>query len=98
MGNVYKESLKDIWETSEKIIKLREITEASFPQCLECEARDYCARCLVRNYNESNGDMFAVNHHFCKVAFENKRIVEEEFGEELNLKEENYRKQYLKNS
>lgn len=98
LGNVYKESLKDIWETSEKIIKLREITEASFPQCLECEARDYCARCLVRNYNESNGDMFAVNHHFCKVAFENKRIVEEEFGEELNLKEENYRKQYLKNS
>lgn len=36
-----------------------------------------CARCLVRNYNESGGDMFAVNHHFCEVAFLNKKIVEE---------------------
>ena len=77
LGNVYKQSLKEIWENSERVKKLRKITQASFPQCLECEARDYCARCLVRNYNESGGDMFAVNHHFCDVAFLNKRIVEE---------------------
>lgn len=77
LGNVYKNSLKEIWENSERIKELRKITQASFPQCLECEARDYCARCLVRNYNESGGDMFAVNHHFCDVAFLNKRLVEE---------------------
>ena len=33
--------------------------------------------CLVRNYNESNGDMFKINKHFCEVAFLNKKIVEE---------------------
>lgn len=77
LGNVYKQTLKEIWEESERIKELRKITQASFPQCLECEARDYCARCLVRNYNESGGDMFAVNHHFCDVAFLNKRLVEE---------------------
>lgn len=77
LGNVYKQSLQEIWENSERIKELRKITQASFPQCLECEARDYCARCLVRNYNESGGDMFAVNHHFCDVAFLNKRLVEE---------------------
>ena len=77
LGNVYKQTLKEIWEESERVKELRKITQASFPQCLECEARDYCARCLVRNYNESGGDMFAVNHHFCDVAFLNKRIVEE---------------------
>lgn len=77
LGNVYKQSLQEIWENSERVKELRKITQASFPQCLECEARDYCARCLVRNYNESGGDMFAVNHHFCDVAFLNKRIVEE---------------------
>lgn len=77
LGNVYKQSLKEIWENSERVKQLRKITQASFPQCLECEARDYCARCLVRNYNESGGDMFAVNHHFCDVAFLNKKIVEE---------------------
>lgn len=77
LGNVYKQSLQDIWENSERVKALRKITQASFPQCLECEARDYCARCLVRNYNESGGDMFAVNHHFCDVAHLNKKIVEE---------------------
>ena len=77
LGNVYKQSLQEIWENSERVKELRKITQASFPQCLECEARDYCARCLVRNYNESGGDMFAINHHFCDVAFLNKRLVEE---------------------
>lgn len=77
LGNVYKQSLKEIWENSEKIKELRKITQASFPQCLECDARDYCAMCLVRNYNESGGDMFAINHHFCDVARLNKRLVEE---------------------
>lgn len=77
LGNVYKQSLKDIWENSEKIKALRKITQASFPKCLECEAFDFCSRCLVRNYNESNGDMFAIPQHFCDVAFLNMRIVKE---------------------
>lgn len=83
LGNVYKQSLKEIWENSNRIKELRKITEASFPLCIECEARNYCSRCLVRNYNESGGDMFAVNHHFCDVAFLNKRLVEEYFGKEV---------------
>ena len=77
LGNVYKQSLQEIWENSERVKELRKITQASFPQCLKCEARDYCARCLVRNYNESGGDMFAINHHFCDVAHLNKRLVDE---------------------
>lgn len=77
LGNVYKQSLKDIWLNSQKAKELRAITKAAFPQCLTCEARNYCSACLVRNYNESGGDMFAVNKHFCDVAFLTKRIVEE---------------------
>lgn len=84
LGNVYRQSLAEIWENSERVKELRKITMASFPQCITCEAHDYCRPCLVRNYNESNGDMLAVNHHFCDVAFLNKKIVEEEFGLELH--------------
>ena len=87
LGNIHKQSLQEIWETSERVKALRKITQADFPQCLECEARNYCMRCLVRNYNESNGDMFAVNHHFCDVAFLTKKIVEEEFGSEYERRE-----------
>lgn len=79
-GNVYKRSLKEIWDNSEQFKKVRAITQGDFPQCLRCEARDFCAMCLVRNYNESNGDMFKINEHFCKVAFLNKKIVEEYYG------------------
>lgn len=77
IGNVYKNSLREIWINSEKAKKLRSITKSSFPQCLKCEARNYCSSCLVRNFNENNGDMFAVNKHFCDVAFLTKKLVEE---------------------
>lgn len=76
-GNVYKQTLHEIWETSPQLAKVRAVTQGGFPECLKCEARDYCAMCLVRNYNESNGDMFKINKHFCEVAFLNKKIVEE---------------------
>lgn len=77
LGNAYKQSLKDIWENSEQIKELRKITNDSFPQCIVCEAKDYCAMCLVRNYNENIGDMFKITKHFCDVAFLNKKMVEE---------------------
>ena len=76
-GNVYKQSLKEIWEYSPQFNQVRAVTQGDFPECLKCEARNYCAMCLVRNYNESGGDMFKINKHFCDVAFLNKKIVEE---------------------
>ena len=84
LGNVYKQPLQEIWENSEKVKELRKITQEDFPECLTCEARDFCARCLVRNYNESNGDIFKINRHFCDVAFLTKRLVEEKFGKDFN--------------
>ncbi|MCH5237547.1 MAG: radical SAM protein [Muribaculaceae bacterium] len=83
VGNVYKESLKDIWEKSEKLQKIRNVTFGDFPQCVDCEARNYCAVCMVRNYNENEGDMFKVSKHFCDVAFLNKKIAEEKFKVKL---------------
>lgn len=77
LGNVRKQSLREIWENSPKVKELRKLTIASFPKCLKCEARDYCSICLVRNFNESGGDMLKVSEHFCEVAFLNKRLVEE---------------------
>lgn len=77
VGNVYKNSLQEIWNNSIELQKIREIRRGDFPKCIKCEAKDYCNMCLVRNYNENNGDMFKTNEHFCKVAFLNKRLVEE---------------------
>ena len=77
VGNIFKQPLKEIWENSPKLTVIRKVRQKDFPKCLTCEARDYCNMCLVRNYNESGGDMFKINQHFCDVAFLNKRLVEE---------------------
>jgi len=83
LGNLTEQSLRNIWHDSEKASFIRNIKKSAFPQCLECEARDYCAMCLVRNFNESNGDMFAINTHFCDVAFLNKKLVDTFRAEKL---------------
>ncbi len=77
VGNVYLHPLKEIWENSSQLAEVRKVRQKNFPKCMACEARDYCNMCLVRNYNESGGNMFKINQHFCDVAFLNKRLVEE---------------------
>lgn len=77
LGNTNEKSLADIWENSINAKELRSVKQSDFPQCLKCEARDYCSRCLVRSFNECDGDMFALPKHFCDVAFLNKKLVEE---------------------
>ncbi len=71
-----KQRLKDVWENSPQLKMLRSIKKKSFPKCLKCEDKDFCAMCLVRNFNESGGDMMKINDHFCKVAKINKELVE----------------------
>jgi len=77
LGNAFNQSLKDVWTNSKELKNLRTITNESYSDCLVCEALDYCANCMVRNYNESNGDIFKIPKHFCEVAFINKKIVED---------------------
>lgn len=77
LGNAYQQRLKDIWENSERLKYLRTVTNASFPECMICGALDYCSICLVRNFNESGGNMFKINDNFCQVAYLNKKLVEE---------------------
>lgn len=76
LGNAKNKTLRDIWLDSEEVIPLRKIKNASFPGCLHCEARDFCAMCLVRNYNENEGNMFSISKHYCQVSFLTKDLVE----------------------
>ena len=76
LGNAHDLSVADVWYNSEAMKKLRGIKWKDFPKCIECEAKPYCAMCMVRNLNET-GSIFEVSKHFCDVAFINKRLVEE---------------------
>lgn len=77
VGNINNQPLEEIWNTSDKIKMVREIRQKDFPKCLSCEASYYCAMCLMRNFNESLGDMFNINEQLCEIAFMTKRLVEE---------------------
>lgn len=76
LGNVFKTSLKDVWENSEIIKKLRKTTFADFPQCQNCEASEYCTICMAKNYSESNNYLLP-NKYFCEVAHINMMIANE---------------------
>lgn len=75
-----RQRLKDVWENSPQLNMLRNIKKKSFPKCLVCADKDFCAMCLVRNFNESGGDMMKINEHFCKVAKINRELVEVKKG------------------
>ena len=67
IGNLKHQTIKEIWESSEEIKRLRNIKRDSFPKCVTCEDRGYCTVCMMSNSNENN-DAFTVNEFHCKVA------------------------------
>lgn len=77
VGDVRKETIVDMWQNSPQLQYLRTVKRKTFPQCLVCEDKYFCAMCLVRNFNESGGDMFNINRHFCEAAHINRLLVEE---------------------
>ena len=77
LGNCKEQTLKEIWDNSPKLNKLRNLTNAAYEKCLKCPSRSYCNLCPGKLYNESGGDMFKLSDYFCEVAHINRRIAEE---------------------
>lgn len=76
VGNIFQNSLQEIWEKSEKVNYLRNLRKKEFPKCLQCSDKEYCTMCMVRNANEDyNGDPLVVNEYFCDIAKLNKKIA-----------------------
>lgn len=69
IGNLNKQTIKEIWELSNEIQRLREVKRHDFPKCVDCKDRGYCKVCMMNNSNENyDGDAFKVNVFHCKVA------------------------------
>lgn len=69
LGDVRHSSIKDIWENSPDVLSLRNLTINDFPQCMNCENKDYCSICLIRIVNESDTlDCRDLNPYFCAIA------------------------------
>ena len=77
VGNANTQTLAEVWQGSPELNRVRSITKGNFPKCRQCADRDYCAMCLVRNFNESGGDMMNLATRFCEVAHLNRKVVED---------------------
>lgn len=83
IGNLNKQTIKEIWETSKEIQRLRQIKRERFPKCVVCKDRGYCTVCMMSNANEnSDGDAFRVNDFHCKVA----SLIHDKIDSYINLK------------
>lgn len=76
LGNVNDKTIIEIWEHSEKVEYLRNIRNKDFPVCMQCEDKQFCTICMVRNANENpKGDPFEVIDFFCSIAKLNRKLV-----------------------
>lgn len=77
VGNIKEASLKDIWYNSKDIKYLRNIRNKDFGKCNNCNDKDFCNICLVRNANEDPiGDLFVVSDYFCNIARIHKQLAQ----------------------
>lgn len=77
LGNITESSLADIWYHSSKMDYLRGLKRKDFKECENCQQRDYCTICMVRNFNESpTGNPLEVSKYFCKVADIKRNLIE----------------------
>jgi radical SAM protein with 4Fe4S-binding SPASM domain len=76
LGNLHTQTLRDIWENSAKIKRLRSIGLRDFPKCRTCPDIQFCGMSLVGNANENpNGDIFTIPEHICEHARRERKLV-----------------------
>lgn len=76
LGNIKNDRIEEVWLHSEKINHLRGIRMSQFPTCTTCDVKKFCSMCLLRNYNESGGDLLKVPKAVCQVSHLRKAITE----------------------
>lgn len=81
IGNLQRQSLKEIWEESAEIKRLRNIKLSEFPRCIDCLDRPYCTICMMANSNENtDGDILRVDEFHCQAAAVTHELVDPDRG------------------
>lgn len=76
VGDVKERPLQDIWKNSKEVQYLRGLRKRDMPKCIECDEKDYCTMCMVRNANENPfGDPLIVNQFYCDIAKIKKELL-----------------------
>ena len=68
LGNIKKQTLKEIWENSTPIREVRSLRAYQLKECKGCRFRRYCARCPGLALIE-DGNLYGKSSFECKLAF-----------------------------
>lgn len=69
LGDLHKQTLRDIWENSAEVKRLRTISLNDFPKCQTCPDIQFCGMSLEANANEnSDGNPFIIPAQTCELA------------------------------
>ena len=82
IGNLKKESLQHMWENSEDLKKIRNITLKDFPKCSECEDRNVCTICMAQTFVENNNH-FEVPSYTCSMYKTIKKALDERINKRI---------------
>jgi AdoMet-dependent heme synthase len=74
VGNVRRETFKEIWHQASGLQKLRAIRESHLPVCSQCEIRSYCERCPGLALMEG-GDLLGAYERACELAEQKARLA-----------------------
>jgi radical SAM protein with 4Fe4S-binding SPASM domain len=76
LGNLHRQTLRDIWEHSTEIEGLRAIGLKDFPKCQNCPDLYFCGMSLEGNANENpGGDPFIIPAQTCELARRTRELV-----------------------
>lgn len=64
-GNLYEQTIKEIWENSHLMQIIRGFREEMFTKCHKCSGKGKCNFCMATNLNET-GNLFEPSDRFCE--------------------------------
>jgi MoaA/NifB/PqqE/SkfB family radical SAM enzyme len=89
MGDLATQSLRNIWENSAELKKIRAIGLDDFPKCCACPDIQFCGMSLDANANENlEGIPFIIPGHVCDLARRMRELVHGWHGKNNTGKEE----------
>lgn len=68
LGNIVNDSLKDVFENNPLLQKIRKIKVSDIPECVKCEASDFCTFCPTPHLTANHGKLGKLDKNYCNYV------------------------------
>lgn len=68
LGNISTDSIKDVFENNPLLQEVRKIKASNIPECVECDASDFCSFCPTPHLTANHGELGKLDKNFCNYV------------------------------